>query len=133
MLKDKIVYRVIAPILILSIIVLYINFFHLDNGPRVTPIAADDITSMTVTVIPEEETVPCSREQIESFAKAYNHARDYRDDVGTTHMAMAEIVFTNGVTLRVRGGGSDFQSAGGDNIRGWSLGAWFDGILEKNE
>ena len=133
--KNKIVYRVIVPTLILSIAVLYIHFFHLDNGTRVTPIAAENISSMTVTVMPEEETIPCDREQIESFAKAYNHARNYRDDYGTTPMAMAKIVFNNGDTLRVWGGGCDFQGMERDgerhNIRGRALGAWFDGIAAE--
>jgi|GEM_PF-3753137 len=87
---------------------------------------------MNVTVMPGEDTVTCSREQIESFAGAYNRARYYRDDYGTTHPLRVDILFTDGTSLVVWGGTQGFQTIqrNGEqhNIRGWALGKWFSGI-----
>ncbi len=63
--------------------------------------------------------------EVERFVKYYAEARDFADDVGTTHPAVVEVTLGSGETLRVWGGGEEFQTvARGDqqwNIRSAAL------------
>ena len=133
--RDKAILWIALPVLILALTAGYFCLRNMGTGAKVEPIAADAVESMTVTGMPEGEPVECGREQIASFVGAYNRARYYRDDYGTTHPLRVDMVFSDGTSLVVWGGTQGFQTIrrGGEqhNIRGWKLEVWFKGVHEE--
>lgn len=125
----KAIVQVALPVLILALMAGYIHIRNIGTGRRVEPIAMDEIASMTVMGLPERDTAACGREEIEAFVSAYNRARYYRDDVGTTPPMGVEIVFSDGTKMLVWGGTQGFQTMKRDgaqhNIKGAALDAWF--------
>ncbi len=74
---------------------------------------------------------PATDAEVERFVTYYSEARDFADDVGTTHPAVVEVTLRSGETLQVWGGGEEFQTV----VRGdqqWKIkGAQLHRMMEQ--
>lgn len=102
-------------------------------------ISLDDVQSITVfeTGKADGDFYLCTGEQVQSFVKAYNRARLYTNDAGTTHPYRADVAFQDGTTMRVWGGTQGFctmesETTGQQNIKGRRLDEWFSGFASDN-
>lgn len=119
---------ILAFSMIVAITLLGLNFFQ----KRVSPIHADNIEFMVVVMVTGAGQVPynCSPEQIRTFTEAFNQARYYRNDIGTTPPARVDVTFKDGTQLVVWGynqGFATLKPANGiqQNIRGIALQDWY--------
>jgi len=87
---------------ICAICLLFFIFLWLGCSPKVKPILKDEIQYITVANAGLCGGV-CDDAQEESFVKAYNSARLYRNDVGTTQLLCVDVMFTDGTQLFVWG------------------------------
>jgi len=94
--------------------------------------------------LPDGESFLCDENQIESFVKAFNGARLFRNDWGTTDPLRADVLFADGTHLVVWGGSTqgfcgmvktDAQGQRGEqqNIQGAALDEWFSTMRNITE